>query len=575
MPSINSTNNMITKIKGTITYVFPDDINTDDIIPAWTLQESKERKYFAKYAFANYDPDFVKKTNKKNSNILIAGKNFGCGSSREQAVYALQENNIVAVLAESFPDIFYRNAINNGLILIIVDNPQIYKKNTDIEIDLKNKTIRSNKKVKSFIINETDRNALIYGGKTGIVLKHLEEIITQNICRINYFKSDILSNQPQTIAEKIISDHIEKVVYAGNKINRLPIDILFFNEVIGPPAISDFQEKFSGTFKKLGVKLQVFNRKKIFLIPDHTVPSSSVAVSEGITQMEMFAKETGIKCFKEGDGIEHIVLIEEGKIVPGEIVLGTDSHTDTNGALNTLSFGIGTTDGTYALATGYLYDFIVPETIRVNLIGKFKNGVYAKDLILNLTGKLGAGGAVKQVLEFGGSGMKNINLDGRTTIANMAVEMGARTGIFEFDSILKKYLNQTTTLPYKPYFPDKNCHYTKTITLDLSKLTPTNSFPHKPENTTSVEKLKEYMAKSKRSKTADFVPVDSLTITDAFLGACTNGKYDDFVSAAKILKGHKVHPNVNFVVIPASRKIYNRLLTDGILQIFADSGANI
>lgn len=566
---------MITKIKGTVTYIFPDDINTDDIIPAWTLQESTDRKYFAKYAFANYDPSFIRKIEKNNSNILVAGKNFGCGSSREQAVYALQENHIVAVIAQSFPDIFFRNAVNNGLVLITIANPRLYKINTSIDIDLKNKTIKSGDKIFNFNMNEPDCQALIYGGKTGIATAHLEQILSGNSNRIDYQKTKIPSVKPQTIAEKIISAHLGKNVYAGEKVEKLPVDILFFNEVIGPPAIIDFREKFTRTFKKYGNKPKVFDKKKIFMIPDHTVPSSSVAVSEGITQMEIFAKEQGLKCFKEGDGIEHIVLIEEGKIVPGEIILGTDSHTDTNGALNTLAFGIGTTDGAYALATGYLYDFTVPETIRINLAGQFKKSVYAKDLILYLVGHLGVDGAVKQIIEFGGPGMRNISLDGRTTIANMVVEMGARTGIFEFDKVLKKYLDNSTALSYKPYSPDENCRYKKIINIDLSYLSPMVAFPHKPGNVTPVGNLKEYMNKSRRSKSADFVPVKTLTITDAFLGACTNGKYDDFVAAANVLRGHKVHPDVNFTVIPASRKIYNRLLKDGILQIFAASGANI
>jgi len=255
--------------------------------------------------------------------------------------------------------------------------------------------------------------------------------------------------------------------------------------------------------------------------------------------------------------------------------LGTDSHTDTNGALNTLAFGIGTTDGTYALATGYLYDFIIPETIRINVKGSFNKGVYGKDLILYLIGKLGVDGASKNIVEFGGPGLKNISLEQRITIANMGVEMGARTAIFEPDEILKTYLVDRSQFQYKFYLPDKNAAYVKTIDVNLSQLEPCVAFPHKPGNVTYISQIDKYMKKSQRSKNIDFAPVKSLQITDAFLGACTNGRYEDFIEAAKILKNRKIHPKVNFVAIPASRKVYNRLMKEGILQIFAESGANI
>jgi 3-isopropylmalate/(R)-2-methylmalate dehydratase large subunit len=291
--------------------------------------------------------------------------------------------------------------------------------------------------------------------------------------------------------------------------------------------------------------------------------------------MEIFAKEQDIKCYKEGDGIEHVVLIEDGYIVPGSIILGTDSHTDTNGALNSLAFGIGTTDGSYAMATGSIYDFDVPETIRINMHGQLNKGVYSKDLILFLIGRLGVDGAVKRVVEFGGPALKNLSMDSRTTIANMAVEMGARTAIFEPDDILEDYLKDRAKFNYKTYLPDENCNYEKVLDIDLSSLEPTVAFPHKPGNVTFISKSKEYMKKTAKNPTVDSPKVETLRITDAFLGACTNGRYEDLVEASKILKGRKVNPNTNFIVIPASRKVYNQLLKEGVLQIFADAGANI
>jgi len=563
---------MINKISGIITSIFSIDINTDDIIPAWTLQESTDRSFFKKYAFDNYDKGFVSRSEKEDNNIIVAGKNFGCGSSREQAVYALQENNIKAVIAPSYPDIFYRNCLNNGLPAIIVDDIKIYKIKKSIVIDLIKKTIQINGKKYSIKNPDEDLKSFALGGRLGKIRTHLNRLLGQVQSKKTSFVK--APGRGQTIVEKIVSDHVGRHVFAGEKLD-LPIDVLFFNEVIGPPAIKDFNNKFSDVFIKHKKKIKIFDPKRVFFIPDHTVPSSSVLVSEGIDLMERFSREQGAKCYKEGDGIEHVVLIEDGYIVPGEIILGTDSHTDTNGALNTLAFGVGTTDATYAMATGYLYDFEVPKSIRFNLKGKFKKGVFGKDLILYLIGKLGVDGASKKIVEFGGPGLKNISIEQRITIANMGVEMGARTAIFEPDKKLKTYLKNRNKFSYKFYLPDDDCQYETVIDVDLSVLEPCVAFPHKPGNVTYISNIKKYMKKSQNSKTMDFAPVFSLKITDAFLGACTNGRYEDFIESAKIINGKKVHSNVNFVVIPASRNVYNRLMREGILQIFAEAGANI
>ncbi|MCL4364224.1 aconitase/3-isopropylmalate dehydratase large subunit family protein [Patescibacteria group bacterium] len=560
-------------IKGVITSIFPKDINTDDIVPAWTLQESTERSFFGKYAFSNYDNDFIGRSTKEESNFIVAGENFGCGSSREQAVYALQENNVSAIVSVSYPDIFYRNCINNGLPALIVEDVDDFQINKQMKIDLEKGTISYNGKIFNIKNPPEDLKSFSMGGKLGKIRTHLTALLAKKESPRQYV-GHWDSLKPMTIVEKIVSDHLERQVFSGEKID-LPVDVLFFNEVIGPPAIKDFREKFSDVFEKNKKPVRVFNKKRVFFIPDHTVPSSSVAVSEGIDLMEEFAKKQQVKCYKEGDGIEHVVLIEDGYITPGEVILGTDSHTDTNGALNTLAFGVGTTDATYAMATGYLYDFEVPKTIRFNLKGRFKKGVYGKDLILYLIGKLGVAGASKMIVEFGGDGLKNVSLEERITIANMGVEMGARTAIFEPDDKLKQYLKKRSKFPYRFYFADKGCAYEKVFEVNLSDLEPCVAFPHKPGNVTYISKIKSYMEKSQKSRMMDFVPVSSLRITNAFLGACTNGRYEDFVEAAKIIKGKKVNSHVNFVVIPASRKVYNRLMREGILKIFVEAGANV
>lgn len=379
----------------------------------------------------------------------------------------------------------------------------------------------------------------------------------------------------QTLVEKIVSRQASRPVHAGDKIERLPITKLFFNDVIGPPAIKSLGKLFGETFKKHGQPVRVFDPRRVFFIPDHSVPALSVEVAEGVDLMESFAREQGARVYREGDGIEHVVLIEDGHIVPWDIVLGTDSHTCTNGAMGALAFGVGTTEGMYAMATGHLYDFEVPETIRFELTGAFPKGVYAKDLILHLIGKMGAGGCSRRVAEFVGDGVRRLNMDARTTICNMAVEMSARTGIMPSDETLGTYLEGRAQWPLEPIRPDPDARYADRMSVDLTSLEPMIAFPHKPANVTPVSRVPEMIARSQEHPTPDFPAVTSDRITDAFLGACTNGRYEDLVEAAKVLRGRQVHPEVSFVVIPASRQVYERAMDEGILQVFVKAGANV
>ncbi len=248
------------KISGKITSIYGDDINTDDIIPAYTLQESTDRKYFAKHAFEKFDTKFVERCKNEKANIIIAGENFACGSSREQAVYAIQENDVVAVIAKSYPDIFYRNSLNNGLIVIVVDNTDEFQINDEITIDLDKKIVIKGNKKYDINISDDDVNTFKAGGKLEIIRNDLIKIINNQLNHTDYTKSNLKLKNPQTIAEKIISDHVGKEIKAGDKIKKLPIDLIYFNEVIGPPAIEYFHEFFDKTFEKAGVKPQVFNK---------------------------------------------------------------------------------------------------------------------------------------------------------------------------------------------------------------------------------------------------------------------------------------------------------------------------
>jgi 3-isopropylmalate/(R)-2-methylmalate dehydratase large subunit len=377
------------------------------------------------------------------------------------------------------------------------------------------------------------------------------------------------------MVEKIVSRQVDRPVRAGELIERLPIGKLFFNDVIGPPSILTLQRLFGETFAKHGKPVRVFDPRRVFMLPDHSIPAYSVEVAEGVDLMESFGRGCGLKVYREGDGIEHVVLIEDGHIVPWDIVLGTDSHTCTNGAMGALAFGVGTTDGAYAMATGHIYDFVVPETFRFELTGRFQKGVYGKDLILHIIGTVGAGGCSRRVAEFVGDGVRSLGMDARTTICNMAVEMSARTGIMPTDAALEGYLAGRAKWPVEPIASDPDATFADRLTVDLSALEPMIAFPHKPANATPISRVSEMIAKSQAQPTTDFPSVQSDKITDAFVGACTNGRYDDLVEVAKILKGRKVHQDVSFVVIPASRKVYERALDEGILQVIIKAGANV
>ncbi|CAA6811461.1 MAG: 3-isopropylmalate dehydratase large subunit (EC [uncultured Campylobacterales bacterium] len=380
-----------------------------------------------------------------------------------------------------------------------------------------------------------------------------------------------------TLVEQIVSHNIGRSVKAGDLVERLPITKMFMNEVIAPPALAYFQNDFGNTLKNVDPAKQVYDPSRIFLIPDHTVPSSSAKVSEGMDMMREFAGKTGIKMFKEGDGVEHILMAESGHIVAGDIVIGTDSHTDTNGAINALSFGAGTTDAQLAMATGFMYNFTVPKSIYFNLTGKLGLGVSGKDVILYIIGMLGAQGCSKMVAEFGGKGIASLNMDDRFSMANMCVEMSARTGIFEYDDEIDKYINATGTQwdSFKSNFENDLSSYEKVIDIDLSAIEPMVAFPHLPANVIGISKLDEMIERSQRESSHSFASVTDAIVNNAYIGSCTNGRLSDLAIGARIVNDRQVHPDVNLIVIPGSRKIYNQILENGDFAKYAKAGANL
>jgi 3-isopropylmalate/(R)-2-methylmalate dehydratase large subunit len=388
----------------------------------------------------------------------------------------------------------------------------------------------------------------------------------------------------QTIVEKIISRATKKKVAAGDLVNVLPVDKLYFNEVIAPPALLNFKEDFGPIFQETGVhskkelvintpegksRMRVFDSNRVCFIPDHTVPSCSVKVAQGINLMKEFASEQGIKMYKEGDGIEHTVVTEEGFVRPGEIVVATDSHTDTVGAIGALGFGIGTTEAEYALALGEIYDFFVPETYKFEISGNFQPGVSAKDLILQILGTLKEGGCSKRIAEYKGDTMRRMGMDGRFTMCNMSVEMSARTAVVEPDQVtvdfMQDIINRHPELSselsesmrsVKVMQSDPDAQYSAEMALDAGEIVPQVALPHSPANAKPASEVNDQ-------------------ITQVFIGSCTNARPSDLLEAARVMKGNRVHKSVNLLVIPASRLTYNWAMSEGILKIFADAGANI
>ncbi len=388
----------------------------------------------------------------------------------------------------------------------------------------------------------------------------------------------------QTVVEKIVSRAVGRKVRAGDLIEALPIDKLYFNEVIAPPALVNFKEDFEPIFKETSTgnqkevvvfgqgrktKMKVFDPKRVCFIPDHTVPSCSVKVAQGVGLMKEFAADQGIKMYKEGDGIEHTLVTEEGFVRPGEICVATDSHTDTVGAIGALGFGIGTTEAEYALALGEIYDFFVPDTYKFEVSGDFQKGVSAKDLILHILGTLKEGGCSKRVAEYGGETIHKMGMDGRFTMCNMSVEMSARTGIVNPDQIttdfvqdiIRRHPELSTELvesmkKVNMVGSDNEAEYMSKMQINAGKIEPQVALPHSPANAKPASEVND-------------------EVNVVFIGSCTNARHTDLLEAARILKGRRAHENVNLIVIPASRLVYNWAMSEGVLKIFADAGANI
>ena len=352
-----------------------------------------------------------------------------------------------------------------------------------------------------------------------------------------------------TMTQKILAAHagLEKVT-AGQLI-KAKLDMVLGNDITSPVAIKEF--------RKAGFD-RVFDRNKISLVMDHFTPNKDIKAAEQCKMCRDFAANMGVvNYFDVGDmGIEHALLPEKGLVCAGQLIIGADSHTCTYGALGAFSTGVGSTDMAAGMATGEAW-FKVPSAIKFNLTGKLNEWVSGKDVILHIIGMIGVDGALYQSMEFSGDGLKNLTMDDRLCMANMAIEAGAKNGIFAVDDVTVNYMKERVNGEYTVYEADEDAEYDKVINIDLSQIKSTVAFPHLPENTKTIDE------------------VGDIAIDQVVIGSCTNGRLEDMETAAKILKGRKIAKNVRAIVIPATQKIYMESMKLGYLEIFIEAGCAV
>jgi len=350
-----------------------------------------------------------------------------------------------------------------------------------------------------------------------------------------------------TMTQKILAKHANLETVKKGQLIEANVDLVLGNDITAPFAIKEF--------KNLGIK-DVFDRDKVVLVPDHFTPNKDIKAAEQCKVLRDFAKEKGItNYFEVGEmGIEHALIPEKGLAVPGDLIIGADSHTCTYGALGAFSTGVGSTDMAAGMAEGVCW-FKVPDAIKFVLKGKPSKWVSGKDIILHIIGMIGVDGALYKSMEFSGEGLEHISMDGRFTMANMAIEAGAKNGIFPVDEKTIEYVKEHSNREYEIFEADDDAEYCEVYEIDLEKLRPTVAFPHLPENTKTIDEA------------------EGLEIDQVVIGSCTNGRIEDLRITADILRGKRVAKGIRVIVFPGTQKIYLRALEEGLIKDIVEAGA--
>lgn len=350
-----------------------------------------------------------------------------------------------------------------------------------------------------------------------------------------------------TITEKILAKHAGKSQVEPGELIMADVDLALANDITGPVSIEEF-------YKAGGEK--VFDREKIALIPDHFAPNKDIKSARLCKILREFAQSQDIVHYYEVGrmGIEHALLPEQGIVLPGDLVIGADSHTCTYGALGAFSTGVGSTDLAFAMMTGKCW-FKVPESMKFTYHGKLNPWVTGKDLILHTIGDIGVDGALYKAMEFTGEALSSLTMDERLTMTNMAIEAGGKSGIMEADEITLDYVKSRAKRDFQVYKSDEDAVYAQVIDYDASTINPKVALPHLPENV------------------VDVTEAVNISIDQVVIGSCTNGRLEDMRAAAQVLKGHKVHPYVRLIVIPATQEVYLAMIKEGLTEIFITAGA--
>ncbi len=352
-----------------------------------------------------------------------------------------------------------------------------------------------------------------------------------------------------TMAEKILARHAGREEVAPGDLVLARVDLVLGNDITAPVAIREFY--------RIGVE-DVFDRERIALVPDHFVPNKDIQSAEQAKIMRDFARKFNILHYFEVGrmGVEHALLPEAGLTLPGELIIGADSHTCTYGALGAFATGVGSTDMAAAMATGEAW-FKVPATIKFIYRGKLPPWVGGKDLILHTIGDIGVDGGLYKALEFTGEAIEELDMDGRFTMSNMAIEAGAKAGLIAPDATTRDYLKGRASRPYREAFSDEDACYEKVIEYDVSNLEPQVAFPHLPENARPVREAGDVI------------------LDQVIIGSCTNGRIEDMRAAARVLEGKKVHKGLRLIIIPATQAIYRQAIDEGLVHTFLDAGAAV
>ena len=355
--------------------------------------------------------------------------------------------------------------------------------------------------------------------------------------------------RPMTIAEKILAAHAGLDEVVPGQLVECNLDLVLSNDVTTPIAIK--------TFNEIGVD-HVFDPKRVLIVPDHYTPNKDINSAKQAKIARDFAHEQGITHYWEVGcvGVEHALLPEQGVVGAGDLIIGADSHTCTYGALGAFSTGVGSTDAGVGYATGKAW-FKVPESMLFKIEGELQPGVTGKDIILYIIGMIGVDGALYRAMEFTGSAIRSLSMDQRLTISNMAIEAGGKAGIIEVDDVTRAYMDGRVERPYTEYHSDPDAEYYKVYEINAADIPPTVAFPHLPSNTRPVAEARD------------------ITIDQAVIGSCTNGRIEDMRQTAEVLRGHKVNPNVRCIIIPATQLVYRQCIDEGLMQVFLDANCAV